>query len=103
MRAGAMNLRDYAKGQPCTMRLPSVCNFDTLTTILAHLNMIGISGRGLKAPDILACFACANCHHVHTTLEFNGVHYDRDVIQLAFFEGMARTQYILIKRGILHW
>ena len=96
-----MNLRKYAQGQNCMIRLAGVCNHDPATTVLAHLNMIGISGRGLKAPDFLGSWACSNCHQAHTTLEFNGAQFAREFIQLAFLEGMARTQYELIKRGII--
>jgi hypothetical protein len=94
-------LRKAAQGMQCMIRLPGVCNHNSETTVLAHINMSGISGRGLKAPDLLGAWACSNCHHVHTTLEWEGTHFDRDYIQLAFLEGVIRTQYCLIKKGIV--
>lgn len=93
-------LRDYARGQECQVRLSGVCNFDPATTILAHLNMLGISGRGIKAPDLLACHACSECHRC---IDSNGQTHglERDFVRLAFFEAMARTQYKLIKDGVI--
>lgn len=91
-------LTKEARGRECQVRLPNVCNFDPQTTALAHLNMSGISGRGLKAPDELGAHACSECHRcVDSNGETHGL--ERDYVKLAFFEGMARTQYLLIKEG----
>lgn len=54
-------LRQSAKGQPCSLRLPC-CNHDPATTVLAHLRFFGWAGMGHKPPDYLAVFACSACH-----------------------------------------
>lgn len=90
-----MKLRDIARNKPCQIRLPGICNYDDRTTVLAHLRMAGITGVGQKAPDMLGAWACSSCHAV-----IDGAvktDYDRDFLRLAFFEGMARTQYALLK------
>jgi hypothetical protein len=84
-----MNLRKQAKGRDCTVRLPSICNHNSETVVLAHIRMLGISGMGLKADDLLGAWACSACHdaidrRAHTDLE-------RDYVRLAHLEGMART------------
>lgn len=84
-----MNLRKIAKGKPCMVRLPDVCNHNDETTVLAHIRMAGISGMGIKADDLLGAWACSACHDAidrrsHTDL-------DRDYVRLAHLEGMART------------
>lgn len=95
-----MNLRNLARGKPCMVRLPSVCNFDNTTTVLAHLNQSGISGRGLKAPDPLGAWACSECHRcVDSNGQTHGM--ERDYVRLAFMEAMARTQYELLQQEIL--
>jgi hypothetical protein len=96
-----MNLRDYALGQQCQIRLPGICNFDPATTVLAHYRIIGISGMGTKSPDILGAWACYECHRAvdrqgHMDLE-------RDFVRLAHAEGMARTQAILVRDGAISW
>lgn len=55
---------ESAKGQPCTIRLPGICNNDKTTTVACHLNY-GWAGKGLgiKAEDIV-CFCCSDCHRV---------------------------------------
>jgi len=92
-------LRRAAKDRPCMVRLPEICNGDTRTTVLAHVRMAGISGMGMKSPDLIAAWACSACHdaidrRLHTDLE-------RDYVRLAHLEGMARTINELAKEGLL--
>jgi hypothetical protein len=92
-------LRRAAKDRPCMVRLPEICNGDTRTTVLAHIRMAGISGMGMKSPDLIAAWACSACHDAidrrsHTDLE-------RDYVRLAHLEGMARTINELAKEGLL--
>ena len=61
MRVISQKLRDSARGQDCTLRLPGICNFDSATTVLAHLPC-GQKGMGMKGPDMIAVFACSACH-----------------------------------------
>lgn len=94
-------LRQEAHDRDCMVRLPSVCNFDSTTTVLAHLNLSGISGRGLKAPDLLGAWACFECHRcVDSNGQTHGL--DRDFVKLCFYEGIFKTQYALIKEGKVH-
>lgn len=62
-RARSKKLRDSARGQECTLRIPGVCNFNPETTVLAHI-ACGQKGMGLKSPDNMAVFACSCCHDV---------------------------------------
>ena len=92
-------LRKLAKDRPCMVRLPEICTGDTRTTVLAHVRMAGISGMGMKSPDLIAAWACSACHDAidrrsHTDLE-------RDYVRLAHLEGMARTINELAKEGLL--
>lgn len=63
MRVESKKLRDAAKGKDCTLRLPGVCNFDSATTVLAHVPC-GMKGMGMKGPDNIAVDACSSCHDV---------------------------------------
>ena len=51
--------RKSAKGQPCMVRLPGVCNGDPETTVLAHYRMSGYCGTGMKPPDEMGAWACS--------------------------------------------
>jgi hypothetical protein len=96
-----MNLRQLARGRECTVRLPGICNGDPATTVLAHYRLVGVSGLGMKSPDIFGAHACSACHdaidrRTHTDL-------DRDYLHLAHLEGVIRTQAILIREGAIKW
>jgi hypothetical protein len=79
------------------VRIPEVCNHNSETVVLAHIRMAGVSGMGMKADDLLGCWACSACHdtidrRAHTDL-------DRDYVRLAHLEGMVRTIAQLRKEG----
>jgi hypothetical protein len=96
-----VNLRKIAAGKSCQIRIAGVCNHDPSTTVLAHLRMAGITGVAQKAPDILGSWACSDCHAV---VDANGGKvFDRDFVRLSFFEGLARTQAVLVRMVILNW
>jgi hypothetical protein len=90
-----MNLRKLADGETCEIRVPGVCNHDSTTTVLAHIRMQGISGMGLKSPDLLGAHACSACHDYCDRNRTNA--------RLFLLEGMARTQAKLITKGIVTW
>lgn len=54
-------MRQSARGETCTLRLPG-CNHDPETTVLCHLRMFGWAGMGQKPHDFLAVYACSDCH-----------------------------------------
>jgi len=89
-----MNLRNLARGMPCQIRMPGVCNGNPETTVLCHLRMSGISGMGLKANDLLGAWGCSDCHRYVDTHGIDG--------RTALLEGMARTQALLLERGYVH-
>lgn len=95
-----MNLRNSARDRDCTIRLPDVCNFDRTTTVLAHVRMSGISGAGMKAPDLLGAWACSNCHDAVDRRRYLDI--DRDYVRLAHLEGVMRTQAQLLEEGAIH-
>lgn len=89
-----MNLRKLARGRECQVRLVGVCNFNPETTVLAHVRQIGISGFGIKCPDLLGTWACSACHM------YCDSHHDAET-NAAFAAGVYRTLNILWREGIL--
>ena len=53
-------LRDFARGQSCTLRMPW-CNGDPETTVLCHCRMKG-TGMATKPHDIWGYHGCSECH-----------------------------------------
>ena len=95
------NLRKLARNQGCMIRVPGVCTNDRETVVLCHIRMIGVSGGGLKAPDLLGAYGCAACHAIvdgQTASE-----YDAGARRLMLLEGVMRTQYQLISQEIVRW
>ncbi|WP_405120724.1 nuclease domain-containing protein [Pseudomonas leptonychotis] len=93
MRVISKKLRNSARGQSCTLRLPG-CGFDDGTVVLAHLPC-GQKGIGMKGPDHVACFACDNCHSVIDGRAW-GEYTGADLLR-----ALAETQLIWIRDGLL--
>lgn len=51
-----------AKGEPCTMRVPGVCNGDPETTVFIHFRWIGDCGTGIKPSALQGAFGCSACN-----------------------------------------
>jgi hypothetical protein len=56
-------LLDLARGMPCLLRIPGVCNHDSTTTVACHSNL-GIHGKAgaRKADDCYSVWGCSACH-----------------------------------------
>ena len=95
-----MTLRKEARGRGCTVRIPGVCNFNSETVVLAHIRVAGVSGMGLKSPDLLGAWACSACHdEIDGRTHKSGM--TRDELRLAHYDGMARTITQLEKEGLV--
>lgn len=95
------NLRDEAQDQPCMVRGPT-CNYNPETTVLAHYREIGISGMGIKSPDLLGAWACSACHDlVDGRAHQDGL--ERNDVKLLHLIGVVRTQAELIRRRQIKW
>lgn len=85
-----------ARGRGCQVRLPSICNHNSETVVLAHVRLSGISGFGMKAPSVLGSWTCSSCH------AYCDSHHD-DKTMAAFAEGVYRTIAQLVKEGKILW
>lgn len=95
------DLTKLARGEDCLIRVPGHCCGNPDSTVWCHLRMIGISGFGLKSPHALGAFGCQPCHDV-VDGRMPSI-YSHDEQRALLLEGMARTQYLLIQRGVLKW
>lgn len=95
-----MKLRKEAKGRACMVRLVGICSFSPETVVLAHIRIAGVSGMGMKSPDLIGAWACSACHdELDGRTHKSGL--SRDELRLAHFEGMARTICQLEKEGLV--
>lgn len=92
-------IRLSARLQECQVRIPNVCNFDEATTILAHKNGAGMA---LKSADLHASYCCSECHNeIDVLLGKRKSDFTDDEILIMFYEGIFRTQLILIEKGLI--
>ena len=59
-----MNLRQWAAGKDCQIRIFGVCNYDSAKTIWSHYRLGGVAGMGQKPPDLCGSLCCSSCHDV---------------------------------------
>lgn len=90
------NLRAQAEGRECQGRLSGVCNGNRETTVLCHFRLVGISGLGLKSPDLIGAWLCSACH------AYVDSHKDC-ATQLDFAKAVFRTQAQLIEEKEVRW
>lgn len=63
MRIASQEVIDSAKGAPCSVRFPGICNHDPATTVWCHLNGARYGkGMGMKAHDVAGFAGCSSCH-----------------------------------------
>ena len=55
-------LREFAKGQECTLRIPAICNGNPDTVVLCHVKPKGHGVMGGKPDDWQAVHGCSECH-----------------------------------------
>lgn len=86
-----------AKGEECQIRIPEVCNFNPETTVFCHL---GGGGMGRKSSDIHGAYGCSSCHDMVDNRV--GTHFmSYNELRLWFYEGVVRTQLILLEKGLI--
>ncbi len=92
-------LRKAAQGKPCMVRIPSICNHDPETTVLAHIRRGGIAGIGQKPVDLAGVWACSACHD-----EIDGRTNKiimADEIDEYILAGLCRTLDAVVKEGLV--
>ena len=76
------DLRKAARGRECQVRIPGVCNGNPETSVLAHIRLA----------------ACSACHdEIDRRTHFVDAGYAKECA----LEGMARTQVIWLKEGVI--
>ena len=90
-----MKLRREAIGRDCQIRLAGCTGGPCC---LCHVRIQGISGMGMKAPDLLGAWGCAACHEKVDASGRGDVETQYD-----FLRGVMRTQAQLIREKGEPW
>ena len=83
-------IRASAKGESCTLRIPSVCNHNNETVVFAHVN--ANKGTGTKGHDIHGFYSCSSCHSATDA----GRVSDSDILR-----ALMETQIKLYEKGLI--
>lgn len=95
------NLRKEPAGRTCLVRMEGICTHAAGDCVLAHAQTpAGIRGTSQKAPDLLGAWACHACHNEY---DRRTRRLDVDQARLWFYEGILRTQAVLIAEGKVTW
>ncbi len=89
-------IRESARGEDCQIRIPNACNFNPETVVLCHKGGAGIA---IKSNDIHSAYGCSSCHAV---VDGAKSEFSQDEIKLMFYDGMVRTQLILIEKELIN-
>lgn len=86
-----------ARGEECQVRLPGICNFNTETTVFAHVGEG--AGMGAKVSDIHGAYCCSSCHD---EIDRRTRIMDAETSELFAWHGVQRTQIILVNKKLLN-
>lgn len=92
-------LTKLANGMPCMCRLPGICNFDSRTTVLCHLNDLCLGhGMGHKTDDLLSFWGCSNCH---SAVDGRAYGLTKEAKRAAAHEAHCRTLHYLLSNRLI--
>jgi hypothetical protein len=96
------DLRKEAKGRQCQVMIPGICNGNPETVVLAHMNSKRLfrCGMGQKVPDRFGSHSCSSCHDAIDGRRF-ATEFTDDQMKIMFWEGVFRTQKLLMDEGKL--
>jgi len=94
-------LRKAAKGRPCMVRIPGICNHNPETVVLAHIRKGGVAGVGMKPPDLCGVWACSDCHDAIDGRKSITYGVDGFALNAAILDALCRTLAVIEKEGIV--
>lgn len=96
------SIRDSARGEACTVRLPGVCTHDPDRTIWSHCRMPDAGkGGALKSLDVAGAYACTDCDAVYDGQRKPPSGYTRDQVDADWCAGHFRSLVRLHEKGLL--
>lgn len=95
-------ITESARGEMCMVRIPGVCLMHPDTVVWAHANGSAPGkGYGMKSHDLLGAYSCFACHDVYDRRRPALVGLTREGIELAFWQGHARSILRLIDKRLI--
>jgi hypothetical protein len=95
-------IRQSARDEECTVRLPGVCRWLPEYTILSHAPWGSAGkGRGIKSLDVAGAYCCTACDAVIDRQAKPPEGMTREEVELAWFHGHMRTLVRFKDKGLI--
>jgi hypothetical protein len=95
-------IRDSARGEACTVRIPGICTNDPATTIWSHARWPDAGkGGSTKALDLCGAFACTACDAVYDGQRPPPAGITRAQVDADWCAGHFRSLVRLAQKGLL--
>ena len=101
-RTETSKIRQSARNEDCTLRLPGVCKVELGNVVWAHSNRSADGkGGGLKADDEAGAYACYWCHCVYDRQHKRPVGMTLEFVETEFTRAMRESRAILVRKGLV--
>jgi len=87
-------IRQSAKGESCTLRIPGVCNHNPETVVFCHAPSPH-KGTGSKSDDFWGAYGCSDCHR------FVDENVPSHNVRSYFYDAIFETQKRLFEKGLI--
>lgn len=95
-------IRQSARGEECTVRIPGICTFDTAATIWSHYRgQAGGKGFAIKSIDEAGAYCCTACDAVYDGQRSRPPGMSKDDVDLAWLQGHIRSLVTLKRKGLI--
>jgi hypothetical protein len=94
-------IRDSARGEDCTVRLPGCPRRPDMTIWSHHRGSAGGKGMGMKSSDRAGAYACTYCDAVYDGQHQRPAGMTKAEVDLAWHEGHIRSLLKLEQKGLL--
>lgn len=93
-------IRESARNERCTLRIETVCNGRTDTTVYCHSNLLA-DGKGMGLKANRGCYGCFDCHDVLDGRRPRPKHMSHEDLMRIFESACEETLAILKRKGII--
>lgn len=94
-------IMDGARGEPCTLNIPGICNYDVETSVMCHLSD-GSGGSARLAGPLSIAIGCSACHDMIDGRNYKALDLEFENDREFYLRrGMNRTLNKLIEKGLI--
>jgi hypothetical protein len=92
-------VRESARGENCTFRIPGVCNCNPETTVYCHTNRLK-DGKGMGIKSKKGAYGCSCCHDVVDGRRPRPEGMSVEQLDMIIDRAVSETDALLISKGL---